>query len=132
MYADFSIQVFGPLEKGHRFVIRPFFAFRPVADKIDSSIFTNTEFFISQNQIRFLPYPDIPEIHISHSHGNCMNAPMWYHEFQYRNEQDKKKRIEDLLNPGFFELDINDGDQFYLSFGLEKVNYRKIPDLMLS
>ncbi len=106
----------GILPPEARLVIRPFFAFRTIHESTQPDRIENTEVFLMENQFRYLPYRDAQETFMQYSSGQFTNSPAWYHNFIYRREAEDK--IEDLLNPGFFEFSIDSAKPVILSLSL--------------
>ncbi|MFZ0389495.1 MAG: glycogen debranching enzyme N-terminal domain-containing protein [Calditrichia bacterium] len=123
-----SYSVTGNIEPGSRLIIRPFFAFREVNRNIQPDDYVTTELFQENEQYRFLPYPNAPEVFIWFSGGELIHAPLWYHRFYYRNEEKTDARQEDLLNPGFIEIPIKGETQIHFSVGLQKMPWNRILD----
>ncbi len=115
-------EVSGPIKKGSKLIVRPFFAFRSSDRCSDPSRFVDTEVYPMENHFRFLPFPDSPEILMFHSAGQFISASMWYHNFIYRHDSPDSRRKEDLLNPGFFELPIDANSEIFLSLGLDETS----------
>jgi hypothetical protein len=107
----------GLVPAASRFVIRPFFAFRSIHESTIPDRIENTEVFLMEKQFRYLPYRDALEIFMQHSEGHFTNSPTWYHNFVYRSEPENT--VEDLLNPGFFEISIQVTRPVMLSIGLQ-------------
>ncbi len=116
----------GEPDRHSRLVIRPFFAFRPPDKTTPTSLFVNQNVFEMENQFRFLPFPDVPEIFMYYSAGKFIDASMWYHSFFYRNDGSDEERSEDLLNPGFFEVSLAESNEVYLSLGFSETNMKEL------
>ncbi len=115
-----SYKIVGIFNEEIRLVIRPYFAYRTIMGQTDREIFDNEEFYFMDQQLRFLPNPDAPEVFIQHSEGQFINSPTWYHNFFYRNEQESKFRQENLLNPGIFEFNFNKDTHILISIATHK------------
>jgi glycogen debranching enzyme len=124
-----SYKISGISGKANRLVVKPFFAFRPISESSDPELFDNEEFFFMENQIRFLPFPEAPELFMQHSEGQFHNVPMWYHNFYYRNDSEQDPNREDLLNPGFFEFEIKEDTRLFLSVTLYETEDNQLATL---
>ncbi len=116
----------GKIPRDARLVVRPFVAFRPRNELTRNVGFLNTEAFLTEDHIRFLPTPDFPELFLYHSAGEFTSAPMWYHHFRYRFEPSQPEPVEDLLNPGFFSMALEGEDEFFFSAGLKETNLQEV------
>ncbi len=115
-------KVEGHIEKDSRLVIRPFVAYRPVDGLTKTTGFMSNEAFVTENHIRFLPTPDFPELFLFHSSGDFVNHAMWYHNFVYRNDPHVPAVHEDLLNPGFFEIPLQNESEIFFSAGFKETD----------
>ncbi len=120
-------EITGPVKESSRLILRPFFAFRPANECSNPERYVNTEMFEMNDNLRFLPYPESPEIYIGHTAGEFVHASMWYHNFFYRHDPENESRTEDLLNPGFFELSPYKTREIYISFGLSEIRSEELP-----
>ncbi len=118
----------GKIPRDARLVVRPFVAFRPRNELTRNVGFLNTEAFLTEDHIRFLPTPDFPELFLYHSAGEFTSAPMWYHRFRYRFEPPEPEPVEDLLNPGFFSMALQEDDEIFFSAGLKETNLQEVSD----
>jgi glycogen debranching enzyme len=65
---------------------------------------------VSDVKVRWAPYPSIPPI-VAHANAIYRHHPLWYHNFQYAEEQARGlDHIEDLASPGVFEWDLARGE----------------------
>ncbi len=119
-------KVEGQLDAGSRLVVRPFFAFRSTSQHTRPDWFVNQNVFEMQNQFRFLPFSDAPEIFMYYSDGRFIDASMWYHEFLYRKETNTERIGEDLLNPGFFEIPVQDKSEIFIAAGLSQISFKEV------
>lgn len=124
-----SYKISGVGGKVSRLVVKPFFAFRPISESTDPELFDNDEFFFMDNQIRFLPFPEAPELFMQYSDSHFHNVPMWYHNFYYRNDSEQNSQKEDLLSPGFFEFEIKGDTRLYLSVTLHETKDNQLETL---
>ncbi len=124
-----SYKIDGIFNKEIRLVIRPYFAYRTIMGQTDRDMFDNEEFYFMDQQLRFLPNPDAPEVFIQHSEGQFINSPTWYHNFFYRNEQESKFRQENLLNPGIFEFNVSKDAHILISVATHKSGLMQLEKL---
>jgi len=103
---------------GARLMIRPLLAYRPVKGKVDPEIFENTEAFLDNGLLRFLPEHKSPELFMQYPSGEFSNSPTWYHNFKYRFEKNEVQEGEDLFSPGFLEIPLRNGVTEFLSFAV--------------
>jgi len=95
--------------QGHpvKLVIKPFLAGRSNQELAAERQGLNTDSYLGQNFVRWAPRPDIPELNVHYNRGEFIPATLWYHNFFYRNDDNSDfKRTEDLLNPGFFQAEL--------------------------
>jgi hypothetical protein len=121
-------KLIGKMYPGCRMVIRPFFGFRPANSTSDPELFKNMETFLSDRNLRYLPFQEAPEIFMFYSEGQFVNAPVWYHDVYYRGDLKTETSKEELLNLGFFEIPLSTTGEFYLSFGLDTTNSKEIKE----
>ena len=90
-----------------KLVIKPFLAGRNNQELAAEIQGLNTDSYLGQNFVRWAPRPDIPELNVHYNRGEFIPATLWYHNFIYRNDDNSdSKRSEDLLNPGFFQAEL--------------------------
>ncbi len=90
-----------------KLVIKPFLAGRNNHELAAEIQGLNTDSYLGQNFVRWAPRPDIPELNVHYNRGEFIPATLWYHNFFYRNDdKSDSNRTEDLLNPGFFQAEL--------------------------
>ena len=110
-----------------KLVIKPFLAGRNCTELATEMQGLNTDSYLGQNFVRWAPRPDIPELNVHYNRGEFIPATLWYHNFVYRNDDPSdSQQVEDLLNPGFFQAEL----QAYQSLDLY-ITTEDISDLSL-
>ncbi|GAB4369698.1 MAG: hypothetical protein Kow0042_11570 [Calditrichia bacterium] len=113
-------KITGDLHPDTRLIVKPFFAFRQINQTTRPELFVNQEVFLMEQKFRFLPYPEAPEIFVRFSAGQFIPTSVWYHHFKYRHDKADTVQEEDILNPGFFNLMLQDERELLISFGLHE------------
>lgn len=116
---------------GVRLMIRPLLAYRPVNGIVDPEIFENTEAFLDNGLLRFLPEHDSPELFMQYPSGDFSNSPTWYHNFKYRFEKTKFQEGEDLFSPGFLEIPLKNGVTEFLSFAVGPLKRQNLEQIFI-
>ena len=101
-----------------KLVIKPFLGTRHNQDLTAEVQGLNTDSYLGQNFVRWAPKPDMPELNVHFNQGEFIPASLWYHNFYYaKDATSKEKSVEDLLNPGFFRVELKPYSTFdlYLS-----------------
>jgi predicted glycogen debranching enzyme len=92
--------------------IRPLIAFRDYHSTTHENSAINRELKISDGQITFRPYNDLPSLHFTHDDAEIIRDAFWYHNFQYRIEQERGLDFaEDLFSPFALTFDLNQAPQ---------------------
>ncbi|MDR3127052.1 MAG: amylo-alpha-1,6-glucosidase [Tannerellaceae bacterium] len=110
--------------------LRPFLAFRSARqltyrnDRIDQA------FDEIDNGIRTRLYDDYPQLYMQFSApATFVREPDWYLGIEYPKEQERGYVYhEDLFVPGFFEVEVQQGDSLFFSAGDEAVEPGSIAD----
>jgi len=90
-----------------KLIIKPFLAVRDVADLTAEVQGFNTDSYLGQNFVRWAPKPDMPELNVHFNQGEFIPASLWYHNFYYTKDTlSSEPSLEDLLNPGFFRVEL--------------------------
>ncbi len=90
-----------------KLVIKPFLAGRDSETLATEIQGLNTDTYLGQNFVRWAPRPDIPELNVHYNRGEFIPATLWYHNFLYqKDDYSDAKPVEDLLNPGFFQAEL--------------------------
>ena len=115
-----------------RLVIRPILGFRTLNETVNPENFENTEAFLQNNFLRFLPFPEAPEVVMQFTDGEFFNSPTWFHNFFYRMDREPPNKCEDLFNPGFLDVKIDSDKPLYLSFTVGKAELENLENLYAS
>ncbi len=107
---------------------RPFLAFRNIHQLSKANMFVNHKYEEVQNGIVSKLYSDYPALYIQLSKKNEFTpAPDWYYNIEYYEEQKRGYNYkEDLYVPGYFEIELNQGDSVILSAGLTRTNASRL------
>lgn len=105
------------------FRFKPFLAFRQIHHLSKSNLVANPRFSESKNGASFNLYAGFPELHIQLSRKNeYIHSPNWYNDVEYMVEQQRGYDFkEDLLQPGYFEVELKPGESVYLSASTQEV-----------
>ena len=103
--------------------IRPFLAFRKVHEMTHANTCANTRHTKIENGIANCLYEYFPTLNMQLSKKNdFVSAPDWYRNFTYDRESERGyESSEDLFTPGFFEVDLKEGESVVFSAGLTAV-----------
>lgn len=110
-----------------RMVIKPFIACRE-SDVLSGNIQGyNTDSYIGNNIVRWVPKSEMPELNVLFNKGEYTAATLWYHGFYYPQNEDRySHNVEDLLNPGFFELTLKPYESLDLLFSTDDLHDTEI------
>ena len=96
-------------------VIKPFLAVRFNSDLNTETQGLNTDTYLGNSFVRWAPRPAMPELYIYFDKGEFIPATLWYHGFVYPQCSNRAKTdSEDLLNPGFFQVELKPYETFDL------------------
>ncbi|HID40188.1 MAG TPA: hypothetical protein EYP36_11840 [Calditrichaeota bacterium] len=106
-----------------RMVIKPFISCR-ASDVLTGDIQGyNTDSYIGNNIVRWVPKPEMPELNVLFNKGEYTAATLWYHGFYYQQSEDRyHHNTEDLLNPGFFEVTLNPYESMDMLFSIDDLH----------
>lgn len=110
---------------------KPFLAFRSVNDLTHQNNTANTDFREDKNGINMCLYDNYPCLHMQFSKKSIYtHQPDWYKDIEYYKEQERGYAYkEDLLVPGFFEIDIKKGESVIFSAGITETAPAKLKQL---
>ncbi len=111
--------------------LRPFLAFRKVHELTHENYDVNTRYVLKTQGVAVKMYTPFPELNLQISKKNeFVSAPDWYNNFEYPKEQERGFEYhEDLYTPGYFELDIKEGETIVFSASLNEALPKKLPEL---
>lgn len=97
--------------------IRPFLAFRNIHQLTHANMCANTKVEYIKNGIRIKMYEGFPWLNMQLSdRAEFVPVPDWYYGVEYIEEQKRGYDYsEDLFTPGFFELEVKEGDSIVFS-----------------
>lgn len=92
--------------------LRPFLAFRDAHGLSQANMFANGRAYPIAGGIRCRLYDKFPWLNMQTDRDSeFVEAPDWYYKFEYPEEQRRGYPWqEDLLTPGYFELELNAGE----------------------
>lgn len=97
----------------------PFLAFRSVKELTHENSSINWNYNLIDNGVSMCLYPGYPNLNMQFSKPvEWHYEPHWYKNFMYDKEKERGHAyVEDLPVPGFFECEIQPGEQLYFSAG---------------
>lgn len=115
------------LEEAHspiKLRLKPFLAFRNVHHLSHENIFADKKYEKIPNGIKVRMYQGYTDLYMQLSIQNeYTHVPTWYYKIEYQKEMERGYDYqEDLYVPGFFEVDINKGENIYFQAGTKEIN----------
>lgn len=105
-----------------KLIIKPFLAARYNHNLTDEVQGMNTDSYQGQNSVRWAPRPNLHHLYSFFNKGEYIANTLWYHKFFYLKDQERYTAFEeDLLNPGFFQVNLNPYDTFDLFFSTQNI-----------
>ena len=111
-------------EASEKFTMRlkPFLAFRSIHALTQENMALNTRYEEVDGGVKFHLYESLPSLYIQ---GNkkmeFVGMPDWYRDVEYIKERYRGYGYrEDLYVPGYFELELKEGDSFVISASLNE------------
>jgi predicted glycogen debranching enzyme len=103
---------------------RPFLAFRNMHQLSKANLYANTRAIPIDNGVKVRLYDGYPFLHMQFSKEvEFIAAPDWYYNIEYNKELRRGYDYkEDLLVPGYFELEAKKGDIIIFSASTTKAN----------
>ena len=104
--------------------IQPFLAFRNVHSLTFENHDANRKYVPLKNGASWRMYENYDSLCLQFSkNAEYTHAPLWYYDVFYLREFERGyDAVEDLYVPGFFEVNLKQGDTFIVSAGLEEKN----------
>ena len=101
---------------------RPFLAFRDMHSLTCANHAANTYATPVKNGVSIKMYPDLPALYMQFSkEAEYVSSPDWFYGIEYPKEQERGYDFrEDLLAPGYFEVDIKKGESIIFSASLQE------------
>ncbi len=104
--------------------LRPFLAFRNKHSLSEANMFADGHSYPVRGGVKCRLYGDFPWLYMQVDSDNCefVAAPDWYYKFEYLEEKARGYPFqEDLLTPGYFEIDIRKGESVVFSAALDQM-----------
>jgi predicted glycogen debranching enzyme len=104
--------------------LRPFLAFRNIHHLTRANADVNKRYEAVKNGIRMRLYPGYTPIYMQFSKDpEYTHVPDWYYNIEYQQEMERGYDYqEDLLVPGFFEVDIKKGESVVFAAGTTEMD----------
>jgi predicted glycogen debranching enzyme len=103
---DYRIRKAG--EQSVALELRPLIAFRDYHSTAHENGFLDGTVAAAPGLVRLQPYQGVPHLYLAHSHAEVEPASNWYHNFEYRIEQERGLDFrEDLFNPCVLRFRLN-------------------------
>ena len=104
--------------------LRPMLAFRNKHSLSQANMFADGHSYPANNGVKVRLYQDFPWLYMQTDCRECefVAAPDWYYRFEYLEEKARGYPYEeDLLTPGYFEIDIRKGESVIFSAALDEM-----------
>ncbi|HRZ96806.1 MAG TPA: amylo-alpha-1,6-glucosidase [Paludibacter sp.] len=110
---------------------KPFLAFRSINVLTHENSQADTSYNETTQGISMCMYEKYPCLYMQFSKKNTyQHNPVWYKNIEYYKEQERGYDYkEDLLVPGFFEMNVKKGDTIIFSAGISETSPRKLQTL---
>ena len=110
---------------------RPFLAFRSVRQFTHENATASREYFGVDNGIKTCMYAGYPDLYMQFSKKNDFKfQPDWYRGVEYTKEQERGYASnEDLYVPGYFEMDIKNGESIVFSASTSEIATDSLQEL---
>jgi predicted glycogen debranching enzyme len=110
-----------------KLVLKPIIAARPTDELTREVQGVNTDSYQDTGVVKLAPRPYIPELNLYYEKGEYMPAPLWYHNYKYRDDivrqgDNGQELVEDLFNPGFFTYTLQPYESFDLYISTDSVS----------
>ncbi len=117
-----------------KLALRPFISFRNSHQLSKTNMIADTHSYSIDEGVKYRMYDKFPSLHIQmDSAHEYVVAPDWHYNFEYTEEAKRGYPCyEDLLTPGYFEMDIKKGQSIIISCSTEQVKSKKIKELFES
>jgi len=102
--------------------LKPFLAFRNTHSLSKANLYVNTHYENIQNGVSYKLYNGYTPLMLQFSKPfDYTHVPDWYYNIEYYNEIDRGyDGHEDLLVPGFFDIEIKTGESIVVAVGIEE------------
>ncbi len=107
-----------------RLRLRPFLAFRDKHALSSANMFADGHSYPIKGGVKCRLYNDFPWLYMQTNCDGCdfVAAPDWYYRFEYLEEKARGYPYEeDLLTPGYFEINIKRGESIIFSAALDEM-----------
>jgi predicted glycogen debranching enzyme len=104
--------------------LRPFLAFRSKHALSEANMFADGHSYPVRGGVKCRLYGDFPWLYmqVDSDASEFVAAPDWYYRFEYLEEKARGYPCEeDLLTPGYFEIDIKRGESVIFSAALDEM-----------
>ncbi len=111
--------------------LRPFLAFRDRHSLSSANMEADCRSYAAQNGVRNKLYDSLPSLYMQTSKvAKHVAAPDWYYGFEYSWELNRGEQgYEDLLTPGYFELELKAGQSVVFSASTTEIDASKLESL---
>lgn len=108
--------------------LRPFLAFRSVAECTHENSTANRDYELVDNGIKTCMYPGYPELYMQlNKKAEYIFEPNWYKGIEYQKEQELGyDYTEDLYVPGYFEFNIKKGESVVFAAGVSELKSNQL------
>lgn len=112
--------------------LRPFLAFRSTQQFTHENWAADKSYTSVTGGIRMCLYKGYPDLYMQiNKKSEFVHDPQWYKGLDYPRERERGyDSNEDLLVPGYFEMDIHKGEQIVFSAGLEEAKPTQLKRLL--
>ena len=109
-------------EKPITFRIQPLFAYRDINSLTHHNLELKPRAYFETNGFKFDPYPGLPPTYVQTSlKSTFFPSPDWWNNFEYIKERNRGYEYhEDLFTPGFFELNLKEGNSVIVRASLKQ------------
>ncbi len=104
--------------------LRPFLAFRDRHELSKANMYADWHSYDAVNGVKCRLYDNFPYLYMqtNRAEAEYVPAPDWYNDFEYTKElEDWREGHEDLLTPGYFEVDLKFGESIIFSASTEEM-----------
>ncbi|GEM_PF-1543543 len=106
-----------------KMVIKPFLAVRDNHSILAETQGLNTDSYLGQGWVRWEPKLGMPSLYMYFNRGEYIPTTLWYHNFFYEQDKDRyQKQLEDLFNPGFFQVELAPYETLDFFISAEELN----------
>ncbi len=109
--------------------LRPFLAFRDKHSLSKVNMYANGHSYPIQNGVKCRMYSEFPwlNMQLNDASAEFVAAPDWYYNFEYAQEYARGyDSHEDLLTPGYFEVELTKEHPLIFSASLEEIEAEKL------